>query len=318
MDENLTIEEKDPKILEEYENYPNNNNRIYKDIYELIEYNPTVTYGDKIIIYFVNWPCGLGSALTTFLQNAYYLKQVNKKLIMLRYFCKNTELFKYHEESYNNSFFLYFKYKKQNAITSMKDYSIFFVKSWHLGNLPGVVSKFPMKDENTLNYLRHFVDNFEIRIGENIREYITKIKNSSSPPKPLIGIHIRSIIQKIIGCPDYLKTSINDRINQIKEKLDKEYNNNYTLFIATDVELYVIKCIETFGYPNIKYLNFINRIFNEHDSIPQLERYKGFKLGSDILYECLALSLCDKVYVSNSNIPFMIYMLNPLVPMEEY
>ena len=83
MDENLTIEEKDPKILEEYENYPNNNNRIYKDIYELIEYNPTVTYGDKIIRYFVNWPCGLGSALTTFLQNAYYLKQVNKKLIML-------------------------------------------------------------------------------------------------------------------------------------------------------------------------------------------------------------------------------------------
>jgi hypothetical protein len=317
MDQNLIITEKDSKVLEEYENYPNNNNRIYKNIYELIEYNPIVTYGDKIIIYFVNWPCGFGSALTVFLQNAFYLKQFNKKLIMLPYFCENAELFKYHEESYNNSFFLYFKYKKQDRITSMKDYSVFFVKSCHLVNLPGVVSKFPIEDENTLSYLRYFADNFEIRIGENIREYIKTIK-TSSPTKPLIGIHIRSIIQKIIGCPNYLKISVNDRINTVKENLDKEYNNNYTLFIATDVELYIIKCMETFGYTNIKYLNFINRILNEHDSIPQLETHKGFKLGSDILYECLALSLCDKVYVSNSNVPFMIYMLNPSVPMEEY
>lgn len=302
--------------LLEYENYPNSSSVVYKDIFALIEHNPIVTYRDKIIIYFVNWPCGFGSALTIFLQNAYYLKQVNKKLIMLPYFCKNSELFKYHEEGYNNSFFLYFKYKKTDVITNMKDYSVFYVQSWHLVNLPGVVSKFPIKDENTLNYVRHFIDNFEIRIGENVREYIKTIKSSST--KPLIGIHVRSIIQKVIGCPDYLKTSIDDRLRIVKEKLDLEYNKNYTVFIATDVELYMIKCLELFGDENIKYLSMINRIFNEQDSIPQLERYKGFKLGSDILYECLALSLCDKIYVSNSNIPFMIYMLNQSVPMEEY
>ena len=315
MDKTQRTETLTTELLE-YENYPKSSSVVYKDIFELIEYNPIVTYRDKIIIYFVNWPCGFGSALTIFLQNAYYLKQVNKKLIMLPYFCKNSELFKYHEEGYNNSFFLYFKYKKTDVITSMKDYSVFYVQSWHLGNLPGVVGKFPIKDENTLNYMRHFIDNFEIRIGENVREYIKTIKSSST--KPLIGIHVRSIIQKVIGCPDYLKTSIDDRLRIVKEKLDLEYNKNYTVFIATDVELYMIKCLELFGDENIKYLNMINRIFNEQDSIPQLERYKGFKLGSDILYECLALSLCDKIYVSNSNIPFMIYMLNQSVPMEEY
>ena len=316
MDQNLTVTEKYPKVLEEYENYPNNNNHIYKDIFELIEHNPIVTYGDKNIVYFVNWPCGFGSALTVFLQNAYYLKQVNKKLILLPYFCKNSRLFKYHEESYNNSFFLYFKYKKQHELTDIKDYSVHFVQTWALGNLPGVVGKFPIKDENTLNYMKYFTDNFEIRIGQNIREYITSIKQQTK--KPLIGIHVRSIFQKIIECVDYLKISIDDRLKLLKEKLDKEYDNNYSLFIATDVELYIIKCKELFGDTNINYLKFIDRIFNEQDSIPQLERYKGFKLGSDILYECLALSLCDKIYISNSNIPFMIYMLNPSVSMEEY
>ena len=163
----------------------------------------------------------------------------------------------------------------------------------------------------------HFIDNFEIRIGENIREYIKSIK-TSSPTKPLIGIHIRSINQKLCHDTDYLKINIDDRLRIVKQKLDQEYNNNYTLFIASDVELYIKKCLELFGETNVKYLNTINRIFNEGDSIPQLERYKGFKLGSDVLYECTALSLCDKVYVSNSNIPLMIYMLNPSVPMEEY
>ena len=301
--------------LLEYEKFPKqNNNYVYKDIFELIQYNPEITYRDKNIVYFVNWPCGFGSALNIFLQNAYYLRQVNKKLILLPHFCKNSELFKYHEEGYNNSFFLYFKYKKE--IKNIKDYSVHFVQTCALGNLPGVVGKFPIKDENTLNYLNYFTDNFEIRIGQNTREYITSLK--SSIKKPLIGIHVRSIIQKIIGCPEYLKISIDDRLNLLKQKLDVEYDNNYSLFIATDVELYIIKCKEIFGDININFLNFINRIFNEGDSIPQLEKYKGFKLGSDILYECLALSLCDKIYISNSNIPFVIYMLNPSTPMEEY
>lgn len=303
--------------LLEYESYPNKSCVVYENIFSLIENNPIVTYGDKIIIYFVNSSYGFGSVLTVFLQNAYYLEQVNKNLIMLPYFCKNSENFKYHEESYCNSFFLYFKYKKQDVITSMKDYSVFYVQSMCLGNLPFVVTKYPIKDEHTLNLLGHFIDNFEIRIGENIREYIKSIK-TSSPTKPLIGIHIRSINQKLCHDTDYLKINIDDRLRMVKQKLDQEYNNNYTLFIASDVELYIKKCLELFGETNVKYLNTINRIFNEGDSIPQLERYKGFKLGSDILYECTALSLCDKVYVSNSNIPLMIYMLNPSVPMEEY
>jgi hypothetical protein len=313
MDETPNIETRPTELLD-YEKIPLGKNRIYKDIFELIEQNPELTYGDKHIIYFVNWPCGFGSALVIFLQNAYYLKQVNKKLISLPHFCKNSELFKYHEEGCENSFFLYFKYKKE--IKDIKDYSIHFVQTWALGNLPGVVGKFPIKDKNTLNYLNYFVDNFEIKIGENIRDHMKNIKESRQ--KPLIGIHVRSIIQKIIGCPEYLSINMYDRLKSVKDKLDKEYNSNYTLFIATDVELYIINCKEMFGGNNVTYLNFINRIFNEGDSVPQLEKHTGFTLGSDILYDCLALSLCDKVYISNSNIPFMVHMLNPSIIMEEY
>lgn len=300
--------------LLDYEEIPLGNNRVYKDIFELIEHNPEVTYGDKHLVYFVNWPCGFGSALVTFLQNAYYLKQVNKKVVSLPHFCKNSLLFKYHEESYNNSFFLYFKYKKE--IENIKDYSIHFVQTWALGNLPSVVGKFPIKDANTLDYLKHFTDNFEIKIGENIRDHMKNIKETTK--KPLIGIHVRSISQKIIECPEYLNINMYVRLKSVKDKLDKEYNGNYTLFLATDVQLYIISCTEMFGENNTTYLKFINRILNEGDSVPQLEKHKGFTLGSDILYDCLALSLCDKIYISNSNIPFMIYMLNPLVIMEEY
>ncbi len=67
-----------------------------------------------------------------------------------------------------------------------------------------------------------------------------------------------------------------------------------------------------------KYLPDIKRISNEGDSIPQLESYKGFILGKDILSECLLLSLCDHVFVSISNIPYIITLLNPNISLEEY
>ena len=41
------------------------------------------------------------------------------------------------------------------------------------------------------------------------------------------------------------------------------------------------------------------------DSSIMLRNYKGFKLGSDILYDCLALSLCDEFYTRKSNIAFI-------------
>jgi hypothetical protein len=85
--------------------------------------------------------------------------------------------------------------------------------------------------------------------------------------------------------------------------------------IATDVHPYIHAAKQVFG--TVHYLSDISRIHNEEDSIPQLNDV-GFKLGSDILRECLALSLCDVIYMSSSNIPFLVSMLNPTCKMIEY
>jgi hypothetical protein len=71
-------------------------------------------------------------------------------------------------------------------------------------------------------------------------------------------------------------------------------------------------------FGTIHYLDYIKRIYNEGDSIPQLDRYSGSILGRDIMDECYGLSLCDKVYMSNSNVPFIVTMMNQEVDMEEY
>jgi hypothetical protein len=89
----------------------------------------------------------------------------------------------------------------------------------------------------------------------------------------------------------------------------------YNVFIATDVNAYLNYSKSLFK--SVYYLDFISRIDNENDSVPQLQEV-GFKLGSDILYDCLALSMCDRTYLSNSNIPYIVAILNPDLPTIEY
>jgi len=63
-------------------------------------------------------------------------------------------------------------------------------------------------------------------------------------------------------------------------------------------------------FGKIIYIEDINRINEENDSIPQLDRYTGFILGSDIICETLVLSLCNYIYMSNSNIQFLLEFVN--------
>jgi hypothetical protein len=295
--------------LKEYENYSLDNYFIYDNIFDLIDSNQNIKTDNNILIYLINYSSGFGSVLTVFIQNDYYLKELNSNIITLPCYNTNTFNFKYHEPSYNNSFFLYFKYKNKDI--DLSKYKIYFAKSNVIDNYPFFNSVFPtLSSDINKNYINYFRSKFEYIVNTNVVNYITTIKYTT-----LIGIHIRSLAQKITHLQDYLNISIKDRLLNLKLKIDNNYSS-YQIFIITDVSMYLNIAKEIFG--TIYYLEDIARINTENDSIPELDNYTGYKLGSDILNECLCLSLCDKIYVSHSNIPYIISIMNPNIDMEEY
>jgi hypothetical protein len=301
-------------FLYDYENYPLSKS-VYSDINAFLEQHPNLKDREKVIIYVLNHGNGLGSELTIFIHMAYYLNSINNKLHVLPMFCNNTDNFKYHSPEYNNTFFKYFKYN-QLQMNIPADYSVYFIKS---AIIPSAIPFFnyeklpPILYSPAMEYIHYFRSKFTLCIGDHIKTYVNSIKESGIP---LIGIHIRSLYQKKFHQSDYLSIGIQERLAQIKIELDMKYNNAYSIFIATDVNIYLTYANTIFT--KIHYLENINRIDNEYDSIPQLDEYTGFKLGSDILYDCLALSLCDVTYISKSNIPFIISIINPNCSMIEY
>lgn len=285
---------------------------IYSSVDSFIISNEGFNKCDNSIVYLLNWQCGFGSALTVFIQNSYYLHSINPKAHILPMFCNNTSNFKYSESSLNNTFFRYFKYNNFNDNINFSDYTVYFIQSSPTCSIPFFSASLPpmlVSPSNT--YISYFREYFKLCIGEHIIKYIENIKESKIP---LIGIHVRSMAQKRAHCQSYLSISLRERLSTVKHSLDHIYEK-YNVFIASDVNLYIDCAKDIFG--NIYYINDVSRINNEEDSIPQLLEC-GFKLGSDILYDCLALSLCDAVYVSNSNIPFIICTLNPDANLIEY
>jgi hypothetical protein len=161
-------------------------------------------------------------------------------------------------------------------------------------------------------------EHFQLKIGDNIRKYIDSIR---MPNKKMVGIHVRSVAQKIAHKNEYGQTPkpIQQQLQTVKEILDKKHGENYQLFIATDVSSYIEFSKNIFA--NVFYIENITRVDSEVDSIPYLDQQRGFKLGSDILYDCLALSLCDELYVNYSNIPYIIEIIkdeNHSIEMNEY
>jgi hypothetical protein len=169
-----------------------------------------------------------------------------------------------------------------------------------------------LSDPTNREQLNYFLSKYTPILNEKVRTYIESIKIEK---KPLIGIHIRCIAQKQLEDDKYLLTSLDKRLEDLKKKIENQYPNAI-IFIATDVILYINKMKTLFG--QIHYLDYIKRIYNEGDSIPQLDRYSGCILGSDIMDESYAMSLCDKVYMSNSNVPFIVTMMNRQIELEEY
>jgi hypothetical protein len=246
------------------------------------------------------------------------LKRLNKNLIVIPHYSNNTRNFKYHDETLNNSFFKYFK--SNQVLTIDNTTNIYFAKTVVLADEGKVSFQIPIKsNEINKRFVEYFLDSYTPIVNNKVKEFMDKIREG----KPIIGIHIRSIAQKRMECDDYLQVEFEKRLQDVKRKIENNYPNA-NIFIATDVELYITKMKEFFGKEkreekrDVYYLDYIKRIYNEGDSIPQLDKYKGYTLGSEIMDDCYALSLCDKIYISNSNIPFLVTLMNDTVKMEEY
>ena len=293
-----------------YENFPLNETKIYNNVDEFVSSTSSFKFETNTIIYLLNWGCGFGSALTVFIQNMYYLHTINKYVHVLPLFCTNTDSFKYHDVTLNNTFFKYYSYNISNI--DMQHFKVYFIKSIPTSSIPFFTADLPPCNSSpNKEYIEHFNKYFTLRIGDHIREYINNIKSQSLP---VIGIHIRSLAQKRAHCTSYLSKGIKARLTDLKIVLDTKFAK-YNVFIATDVTFYINYAEEVFG--KVHYIKDISRINNEDDSVPQLTN-TGTKLGNDILYDCLALSLCDTIYISNSNIPYIISTINPAARMIEY
>ena len=286
--------------MEKYENYPIHN-PVYESIYDLLSNNPRINQ-EIALIFLINWPYGFGSALSVHIQNEEFLNNMNPNWTVIPHFSNNTRNFKYHDETRHNSFFLYFKNKKSIPKNIEK---IYFAKAVFLGDYFRMSFKIPvLHDDSNRRFVTYFKKHYSPILNDNVRTFINSIKR---PDSPLIGIHIRSIAQKQMENSSYLTTTFENHLIHLKEKIQKNHPNA-TIFLATDVELYIKKIGDLFGH--VHSLDYIKRIYNEGDSMPQLDRYKGSELGMNIMDDCYALSLCDKIYVSNSNIPFIISLLS--------
>lgn len=290
---------------------------IYDNIDSLLQDNPDL-YKNESVVFCVNGDSGFGSQLSLLVQVGLYLQSINPNIHCLGCFCINGNNFKYHDETKTNSFFSYFRYIK-HIDTRSKQY---FVKTIN------VIDRYPFIQSPTIDgccvndikinkqYFTFFRENFNLRIGDDITSNIKIIKDTTD--KPLIGLHIRSILQTITHGHVNNSANIIHIMNKIKNTLDTNYKKYYNVFFATDVSSYIDIICEIFKNTNVQiyYNSFISRINNHigekhtgpcgyNDSIVNLEQHTGFKLGSDILYDCLSLINCDFYYVSATNVAFI-------------
>jgi len=300
-----------------YENI-NIDQPVYQSVNELLTNNSSLLE-EESIIYLINYDSGFGSNLVTLVQNSLYLNQINKKIHCLGYFSKNGNSFKYHDISYNNSFFLYFTYlntipenTKYYFVNSGVNPNLEYVKDQHVNGLN--VNDIQINQDLS----DHFKQKFKIKNTNDIINHMNDIKDSTKIP--LIGIHIRSYAQILVHNTSH--ATITERIINLKNELDKKYNN-YNIFLATDVFEYIDRCKNIYNDTETKifYNENISRIDNDgdgkdgnlwgyKDSMSYLQKDTGFKLGRDIITDCMSLINCDVYYTSISNIAFMTSFFN--------
>ena len=266
-----------------------------------------------IVVHLVNGNSGFGSQLTLFMQNLYYFHENYPNIICLPSFSQNADNFKYHESRYNNSFFLYFSRKID--IEDLPKYKQYFLTMGVIENYPFFGCGVPvMIHEPARMYIQHFNDNYELIKNPEVIQQIGTIREN----KKMVGIHIRSLAQKQVHYNGYLSIPIQERLQKVKEQLDASPDyDNYSVYIMTEVSSYIDIAKSVFS--EVYYFENITRVDTEIDIMSSLPLHlSGYKLGSDITNECFALSLCDKIYVSNSNIIFLVSIMDQDIIMEEY
>ena len=300
-----------------WENISYRDYKVYKDIIELHKNVPQITNQDNTIIFMKNSMSGLGSQMTIFTQNSHYAySNINSNILYIPHYSENNRQFKYHDENHANSFFIYFTltdiYKNRLQNTNITDWNIYFcyATTW-IPNYPKF-DRYSFEDyysSNNIIFYNYFKSLFQLYNTINTIKTKYNIEYTNIPEKNynrLIGIHLRSNMHFIDEYKHNGTIIIKDILQILKERFDKLYFNNYSIFIATDVSTYIDYCKEIFIENNsikLYYIPEIDRIESDiYDSIPLLDNKKGIKLGFDILTECELLSKCDELWLSTSNI----------------
>jgi len=260
-----------------WENIYFKNYKVYTDIIELYKNEPQISNQDNTIIFMKNSMSGLGSQMTIFSNNSHYAySKINSNILYIPHYSENNPQFKYHDETYANSFFIYFEltdiYKNRLKNTNITDWNIYFcyATTW-IPNYPKF-DRYSFEDyyssNNNIfyNYFRSlfklYNSIYTIKNKYNI-EYtnIPDINNKHNDHK-IIGIHLRSDMHYRDEYQYNRIISVKETLYKLKERFDDLYKNSYSIFIATDISTYIEYCKEIFINDSIKlyYIPEIDRI----------------------------------------------------------
>lgn len=283
---------------------------IYETVLELFRQNPALRREKDATIYLVNWPCGFGSAIQIHLSNAQYIHAINTDIQVVPLFNRNSDHFKYHDETQDNSFFSYFI-----APIQPRSLSVYYAHATPILDRNEYKFRLPVGCPFNAGLAREFTWTLRSDLTEKARAFVANIRT-----RPLIGIHVRAIAQKQQEYARYAATAtIKGRLDALKLRLDSAHTSGYSVFVATDVDYYIEGVNTVFGPDRVFWLEDVSRVaYGNTDSVPALAVKPGLKLGDDILSDCLVLGMCDATYVGPSNIPLLVWLFNPGAQIYDY
>jgi hypothetical protein len=266
---------------------------VYENILQLIEDNPNIQ-DDPCKIRLINWPFGFGSALTIFLNNTVYLKELNNDIMTEPIWNRNSKNFKYHDPSLSNSFYEYFTDRHHDR------FQINNIKTYTAKSTPHKWMKTRWSWED--KHIQYFRDNYDL--SEDIKEQVYEFLDEYQ--RPIYGIHLRSNIQK--------KKHFADRVCDVRETcctlLEKHKNEECLFFIATDTNSYLDIAKSVFKNKAIYYKNFFRILDDRSDSVSSIKERPSLRFGYEILKDAYTLSLCDVFYYSPSNVHFLVRLFS--------
>jgi hypothetical protein len=248
-----------------------------------------VTLASQNSYYLKNWPCGFGSALCIVLENIFYFNKYNITIFPM--WNNNSVHFKY-SDGYNNCFNYFFDDNKQSLLESSDNLPVIYPDVPILWGQPYSTSL----DEHSV-ICSIFRDRFKLK------DFLyTKANNILKRSTFTFSLHLRSNAQK-----RYHNLSGILDIKNILIKLQTKYGKDAVPFIATDVTSYLDICLEYF--PNAIFNPNCFRVKTDNlDSVPEMTD-ASVKYGEEILIDLIGLSRGETIYMSESNILALLYII---------